>query len=392
MSPVVAGCNPNSVTAPAAGGKNAIAVVDAYDYPTAATDLAYFSRQFNLPAATFSVVYGSGRRPSQDPTGGWELEAALDIEWAHALAPGAKILAAVSGGPDSVALAHFLRGQPYSLVIGHVDHRLRKGSAADARFVERLASAWDLPCQVQTVNVRAYAKARHIGLEEAARDLRYEALSAMARRHDCAAILTAHHAGDQAETVLMNFLRGSGPAGLAGMAAGRRLRPAHDLLILRPFLDLPKASILTYLRRYSLTYRKDPSNRSRRFARNRIRHLTLPYLEKLYPGLSDRLARAANIFREEEDFWHGRTRSPLSKTARKNGQKIEVVLPQLLRYHKALSRRMLRGLLPGLSFQDIEHLLTLARSPQRTGWLSLSGNWRVRRLGNKLVAVQKRTG
>jgi kumamolisin len=88
----IRGCNPNTVTANPTGGFGAIAIVDAYDYPTAATDLAAFSTQFGLPAANFSVIYASGVRPPQDPTGGWELEAALDIEWAHAMAPLAKII------------------------------------------------------------------------------------------------------------------------------------------------------------------------------------------------------------------------------------------------------------------------------------------------------------
>lgn len=89
---VVAGCNPNSTTAVASGGARAIAVVDAYDDPSAATDIANFSKQFNLPAANFTTVYASGRRPAMDPTGGWELEEATDIEWAHAMAPNAKII------------------------------------------------------------------------------------------------------------------------------------------------------------------------------------------------------------------------------------------------------------------------------------------------------------
>jgi len=92
LTKFVKGCNPNTVTANPAGGFGAIAIVDAYDYPTAATDLAAFSAQFGLPAANFSVVYASGVKPPRDPTGGWELEAALDIEWAHAMAPNAKII------------------------------------------------------------------------------------------------------------------------------------------------------------------------------------------------------------------------------------------------------------------------------------------------------------
>jgi kumamolisin len=89
--PALSGCNPNTVTANPTGGSQAIAIVDAFDDPTAASDLAAFSTQFGLPAPDFSVVYASGTQPPQDPTGGWELEESLDIEWAHAMAPNAKI-------------------------------------------------------------------------------------------------------------------------------------------------------------------------------------------------------------------------------------------------------------------------------------------------------------
>src|SRR5258706_3186634 len=138
-----------------------------------------------------------------------EIEKIVSIELKRWLKPGNRLLVAVSGGPDSVALAHFLRGQPYSLIIGHVDHQLRKGSALDARFVKRLAQEWDIPCRVKRMNVKAYAKTHGQGLEEAARTLRYQALAAMAKKSRCGAVVTAHAADDQAETALMNLLRGS---------------------------------------------------------------------------------------------------------------------------------------------------------------------------------------
>jgi len=305
---------------------------------------------------------------------------------------GARLLVAVSGGPDSVALAHMLRGQPYSLVIGHINHRLRQGSARDARFVQRLARAWDIPFRSKTIDVKAYAKTHRLGIEEAARNVRYRALTAMAGQERCAAIVTAHTASDQAETVLMNFLRGSGATGLAGMPAARKSSGEKGIPILRPLLGLTRSRIMQYLSRHALAFRQDPSNRSLRFARNRIRHMTLPSLEKRYPGLSSRMVQTADILRVEEEFWRALVLRELPKTVRKDGQRIAVVLPRLLRYHKALSRRILRHILPGLSFQDIEQVLALARSPGSSGGLKLSGPWSVRRRAHTLVAVRKRNG
>jgi len=305
---------------------------------------------------------------------------------------GSRVLIAVSGGPDSVALAHFLRSQLYTLVIGHIDHALRKGSSRDAAFVRRLARVWDLPCHVKREKVMAYATARGIGLEEAARVVRYQALAAMAKHAKCSAILTAHTADDQAETVMMNFLRGAGGTGLSGMPHARRLGPSSKTLLLRPFLRVRKEELLRYLKTHSLPYRRDPTNRSLRYSRNRIRLAALPYLEKLNPGLRERLTQTAEIFRQEEDFWCGEVVREFRKTVRQNGPAFTVVLPRLLGYHKALSRRILRRVLPGSSFQDIEQVLQLARSPEERGCLEFPGGWRVRREKKKLVVFRKRAG
>lgn len=295
--------------------------------------------------------------------------------------PGDRLLVAVSGGPDSVALAHLLRSLPYSLLLAHVDHRLRKSSITDRRFVQRMAKAWNLPCVAVAVNVRAHARKEGLGIEEAARERRYQALLGLARRHRCAAIVTGHNANDQAETVLMNHLRGAGPSGLAGIPPERRL--SARVPVLRPLLKWTRETLLHYLERHSLRFRQDPTNRSFRYQRNRIRQETLPALERQYPGLAKRLAQNADIFREEEAFWEKIVMSKLSKTMRKNNKKIAVDLTHLLGYHRALGRRILRHILPGLSFQEIERIFALARSSD--GVQSLS-------LGRGLIVEKRRAG
>ncbi len=318
----------------------------------------------------------------------WQDQAELLLR--SSLPVGSRILVAVSGGPDSVVLSHFLRGQPYSLIIGHIDHQLRASSAVDAQFVQALARKWDIPCGVTRVPVQRYSHVHSMGIEEAARILRYQALAIQARKNRCMAIVAAHTANDQAETVLMNFLRGSGPAGLAGIPVVRHLRLTKGVPIVRPFLKVTRKEILAYLSTYKLKSRQDPSNRSLRFHRNRIRHEVLPYLEKRSPGIAQRLIQTADIFQEEEDYWQDHLRGMVRKSVQKNVRGFTVVLDQLLRYHKALSRRILRQILPGLTFQEIEQVLQWARSPQGTRWFQFSGGWRIRCRNNQLVVAHKK--
>ena len=289
---------------------------------------------------------------------------------------------AISGGPDSVALAHAAKALPYPVILGHVDHQLRKSSAVDARFVGRLALKWDLAFRIEKVNVPAQVRRENLGIEEAARNLRYKALVKMALRERCHAILTAHTADDQAETVLFNFFRGAGATGLAGIPP---VRSAGDTRILRPLLQVTRREILQYLNGHRLSYREDPTNRLLRFSRNRIRHETLPYLSRIFPGLSGRLVQSAEILREEEGFWRQIVSEELSKTVRNNNKRITIDLGHLLGYHKALGRRILRHLLPGLSFQEIERVFSLAQSAQGIRRLQLSGGLLVARQADKLV-------
>ncbi len=259
----------------------------------------------------------------------------------------------------------------------------------DARFVTLLCRKWDISCHVKRLSVKSYARRHKLGIEEAARTVRYSALADIARHTGCRAIVTAHHADDQSETVLMNFLRGAGGAGLSGIPPARPLAAKGSLLLLRPLLGFRRREIMAYVQEHALHFRNDPTNSSRDFMRNRIRLEVFPYLSKLFPGVQERLAQSSDLFRQEEDFWVAEVARVLSKTVRKTGPGFTVVLPQLFGYHKALVRRILRRLLPGSTFQDIEHVLRLAQSRHATGPLELSGVWLVSRSGKNL-AVRKR--
>lgn len=225
----------------------------------------------------------------------WSKLVAFEKE--HALLPrGGRVLAAVSGGPDSVCLAHWLsvqaRRKDFAVTLIHVHHGLRGRAAdADARFVQRLGETLGLPVAVVRAPVRALARTRGLGLEEAGRKARYAALAERARRGRYTAIATGHQLDDQVETVLLHLLRGTSLEGLGGIPVRRPLRPGVELI--RPLLPLTREEVRLYLRRHGLKWREDASNRDPRFTRNWVRREILPRLEKRAPGVKARLAAIA---------------------------------------------------------------------------------------------------
>jgi len=209
---------------------------------------------------------------------------------------GDRVLAAVSGGPDSVCLAHFLRvlgrRKGFSVALAHVHHGLRGREAdRDARFVRELGRQWDLPISVTPVPVRALARKRGQGIEDAARALRYQALTREARRLRCNKVATGHHLDDQAETVLLHLLRASRLAALAGISPRRPL--SGKVSLIRPLLPLRRAEVLDYLRVHGLAHRRDSTNRDTHFTRNWLRRRVLPLLESRNPRIRERLAAFA---------------------------------------------------------------------------------------------------
>jgi tRNA(Ile)-lysidine synthase len=197
------------------------------------------------------------------------------------LAISGHVLVAVSGGADSVALLRGLvslhSGRPLEIVAAHLDHQLRgDDSTADAELVRSLCESLHVSLIVQQRDIRRSAAEQGIGIEEAARNARYEFLTATAIEQRCAWVLVAHTADDQVETVLHHILRGTGIEGLRGIPA---TRPLTDRVTLaRPLLNIGRACIEAYLRSLPQVWRDDATNRDTTLTRNRIRHDLLPIL------------------------------------------------------------------------------------------------------------------
>ncbi len=273
----------------------------------------------------------------------------------------ARVLAALSGGPDSSALVAVLAalreaGLLASLHACHVDHRLRAGSAADGEFCEELCGRLGVPLERRAVTVGLGEN-----LQAAARRARYGALRAVASREGADHIATGHTRGDQAETVLHRLLRGAGARGLAAI-------PARRGIVIRPLLDRSRQEVLAYLQARGMGWREDPSNASARFLRNRIRAEILPALEALAPGIERRLAGTAELLREDD-----RVLERLATRAVPGGA-VRAEIAALLDLPVAVRRRALRrlwrgatGSRRGLGADHVESVMRhlSARDPKR---------------------------
>ena len=216
------------------------------------------------------------------------------------LPSGTHTVVAVSGGADSVALLHLLarrsRSVDTSLTVAHLDHGLRADSDEDRRFVEALADSLDLPCRSVRREVPAMRRADE-SPEEAARRVRREFLREARREVDADVVATAHTLDDQAETILMRWIRGAGPTALAGM----RVRGPGRFV--RPLLAIPRADVVAFLEAHGFPWREDPSNADERFDRNRLRRRILPLVRQtLNPRAAERIVAAAAHAREDAEL------------------------------------------------------------------------------------------
>ena len=218
------------------------------------------------------------------------------------LSPGDRIVVAVSGGPDSVALLACLVALSsrwnWDLNIGHVNHGLRgTESEGDADFVKKLGNHFGVPVSIREARLKKQdAKFGKQSFQAYAREARYQALETILQECNATKLAMGHTADDQAETVLMWMLRGSGTGGLSGIPPKRGER------IVRPLLDMPRSDILAYLEQRQLTYRMDSSNSQPVYLRNRLRQDLMPHLKEYSPGLVNVLSRQAEIMRDDHAY------------------------------------------------------------------------------------------
>ena len=314
------------------------------------------------------------------------------IRQRNLLSAGNRVALAVSGGADSVALLRVLlelRAElGIVLFVAHFNHELRgEESDADEQFVAELARQHDLPLFAGRGDVRREAELNQRSLEHAARFLRYNWLIDLAHQERFDAVATAHNADDQAETVLMKFLRGAGTRGLAGIHSVLVL---DDIPIIRPLLETPRGEIEAYLNSLQQPWREDHTNLDTQHTRNRIRHELLPLLERDYnPNLRQLLAETAEVARDEEDFWDATI--GLERIQRHTQPRM-LLLTAFDQFHVSAQRRLLKQFLERegspAEFQHIESLRRCALG--ETPAVGLPGDWLARREADRLQLTPAR--
>ena len=306
------------------------------------------------------------------------------------ISEGDSLIVAVSGGPDSVCLLHLLHELKDELqthlVVAHFDHGLRPAEDEDeTAFARGLARSLQLP--FETAKGRLLAKRTRGSREEVARDARYSFLERVRKRHKARKIALGHNLNDQAETILMRLLRGSGPSGLTGIP------PCRDGEIIRPLIEIERSEIEEYLKAKKLLSVMDSSNLKTDHLRNKIRLGLMPLLKTLQPRLVHLLGQTAELLRDEEDYMERSAEAWLKKEVTRNGdQPLQLSIASFTSLPVALRRRVTRKVIGKLkkdlrriSWDHIAAIQRLAQADKPQAALTLPGGLEVTRTYDHLI-------
>jgi tRNA(Ile)-lysidine synthase len=312
-----------------------------------------------------------------------------DIAWFHEAPKRRRYLAGISGGADSLALLHLLHRHGFrELVVCHLDHGLRgRASAGDARFVEKLAASLGYRCESGKAEVRALMRAKGLSMETAAREARHGFFGECSRKYRCDRLLLAHHADDQAETILWNLLRGS--RGLTGMRVRQVLKlGGRPVECLRPLLGIRREELREWLAAEGLPWREDASNAEPVAARNRLRNEVLPLLGEIARrDVVESLRRAEEASAElrEIERWAVQQAAAVDPQGRLHLPKLRT-LPEAVQAACIYDYLRTSGV-TDLSREVVERCLGLM-DPAAGPAVNLPGGWVMRRRGGRLVVVR----
>lgn len=304
-------------------------------------------------------------------------------------------LIAVSGGIDSMVLLHALvrlcEAHTIDLHIASLNHGLRPDAHLDIQLVQTFADHFNLNFHTEALNLYAQKAENPQNLEALAREERYTFLARIAKKIGAQTILLAHHKQDQAETILMHLLRGSGLSGLSGMSFFSPHPFDPDLTLYRPLLNIDKHTIEDYQRQYAVPFRLDKTNLDTTFTRNDLRHNLFPILEQLNPSIIDALTRMGNIVGLEDDYLQSLTRTLASDMIEQEAHTLTLYRAGWDQQHEALQRRLLQYAVHQLNpaftppLERIQALITLSDTPAQGQRLELGENIEVHLYADRFI-------
>jgi tRNA(Ile)-lysidine synthase len=295
------------------------------------------------------------------------------IKQQNLFSPKDKLLLAVSGGVDSVVLCELCQQAGYDFIIAHCNFKLRgEESERDEKFVKALGAKYAVEVIVKQFDTENYAAENRLSTQEAARELRYDWFKELIHQSSNKTInylLTAHHADDNNETVLMNFFRGTGLHGMTGI-------PESFNYIRRPLLHFSKADLLEFAKEHNLEFVEDSSNQSSKYTRNFFRNEIIPAIIKVYPQVNDNLKSNINRFKEIEKLYQLGIAGLMKKLCKQKGKEIYIPVKLLMGYNnKALIYEIISGY--GFHEKQVDELIKLAESESGKYIQSPENNFRI---------------
>jgi tRNA(Ile)-lysidine synthase len=278
------------------------------------------------------------------------------VEQYRLVEPGERVLIGVSGGADSICLLDLFRVVAkrwrLELFAVHINHQLRQTAERDERFVKDLLESWGVNLSVVKVDVTNYAYRHKLGIEEAARALRYQRYYRVAKQLKCNRVALGHNADDNLETVILNLIRGAGLRGLSGI-------PLRRDIFIRPLLRVRRDAIRNYLRAREINWVEDETNEDVRFRRNMVRQEVIPVLKRINPAVVENVARGAAIIAAEDMFLDFLATRVLEKVSRGVARRVIIDNQEFNSYNNVLKRRMIKVLLPQIDADATERLIFL---------------------------------
>jgi tRNA(Ile)-lysidine synthase len=316
----------------------------------------------------------------------------------HMLSPGDHVIAAVSGGADSVALLSILcslRDQwRLTITVAHLNHLLR-GEAAqqEARFVGDMAERLGLPCIAEEHDVRAYQQRAGLSLQEAARAVRYKFFHDLCQRTGARKVALGHTANDQAETLLMWLIRGTSAAGLAGIP------PVRDDIFVRPLISTTRAEIEYYLGEQHIAYVPDNSAFEQHYLRNKIRHQLMPLLQQEYnPNMVYSLSRLGELLQQDNEMLEALVQKAVADIVpAEQGKELVIQIKSVRKYPEALQGRIIKAIIAriknssqGIYFRHIAAVRQLIGNTGPSKKIQLPAGWSVVRECGALIFTQEK--